>query len=460
MRLVVLFEDHTLQGFRPVAWSVPVYEIPCGLFNLRERVEMCLARSGGGDRLALLPRTLLTGLQRATLPLGTVCGAEAALDAASRAGTILFLNARLAVDWNTLRSLLERPAPFAVRDEEGVLAAAVSPAQAASLLGDWQAWEASQVARGAWTGFDCPAEPWRPQLEAAAEPGIAAWRHLWDLVPDLARALADDTAATVAAGLPFSRLPFGVVPAADTEPVWRAESRFRPLAAAPGVSLVGADRIWAAEGVEVGPCVAIDARHGPVVLDRGVTVLPHSYLEGPLYLGAGARVKAGAALYGETAIGAACRVAGEIAETQILPLANKQHAGFLGHAVVAGWVNLGADTTCSDLKNNYGEIAVNYGLGPVPTGSRFVGLMVAEHAKSAIGTTFNTGTTVGFASNVFGAGFPRSCLANFTWGDGRGHRSFAVDKAIDVAATVMLRRGCLFTPEHGALFRALSSGAA
>lgn len=460
MRLIVLFEDHTLQGFRPVGWSVPVYEIPCGLFNLRERVQMCLARSGGGDRLALLPRTLLAGLQLATLPRGAVCGAEAALAAAAQAGVVLFLNARLAGDWNALRALLERPAPFALRDEEGLLAASVSPAEAASLLADWQAWEASQATRGAWTGFDRPAEPWLPPLEAAADSGVAAWRHLWNLVPDLARALADDTAATVASGQPLARLPFGVVPEAGTEPVWRAESHFRPLTAAPGVALLGADRIWAAEGVEVGPSVVIDARHGPVVLDRGVTVLPHCYLEGPLYLGAGVRVKAGAALYGETAIGAACRVAGEIAETQILPLANKQHAGFLGHAVVAGWVNLGADTTCSDLKNNYGEIAVNYGLGPVPTGSRFVGLMVAEHAKSAIGTTFNTGTTVGFASNVFGAGFPRSCLANFTWGDGRGHRAFAVEKAIDVATTVMQRRGCLFTPEHGTLFRALSGGAA
>ncbi|NTV03901.1 hypothetical protein HGA89_03135, partial [bacterium] len=274
MRLIVLFEDHTLQGFRPVGWSVPVYEIPCGLFNLRERVQMCLARSGGGDRLALLPRTLLTGLQRATLPRGAVCGVEAALDAAAQAGGVLFLNARLAVDWNALRALLERPAPFAVRDEDGVLAAAVPPAQATSLLADWRAWEASQAALGTWTGFDRPAEPWLPPLAAAVASGLAAWRHLWDLVPDLARALADDTAATVASGQPFSRLPVCVVPAAGTEPIGQSESRFRPLAAAPGVSLVGAERIWAAEGVEVGPCVVIDARHGPVVLDRGATVLP------------------------------------------------------------------------------------------------------------------------------------------------------------------------------------------
>lgn len=459
MRLIVLFEDHTLQAFRPVGWSVPVYEIPCGLFNLRERVLSLVSEGRREDRVALLPRSLLGGLQALAVPDGAVCGPAAADEAAAAAEAVLFLNARLGPDWAQLRTLLERPAPFALRDEDGLLAAAVDPAAGRRLLEDWRVWESAQAARGAWIEANREAEPWEPAL-AAVGGGVAAWRHLWDLVPAIGQALADDTAAAVAAGHGFRRLPFGIAPDPSTTPAWRQDSSFRPYAGAPGVHLVAAERIWAADEVEVAPSVVIDARHGPVVLDRGVTVLPHCYLEGPLYLGAGARVKAGAALYGETAVGAACRVAGEIAESQMLDLSNKQHAGFLGHAIVAGWVNLGADTTCSDLKNNYGEIQVNYGLGPVATGSRFVGLMVAEHAKSAIGTTFNTATTVGFASNVFGAGFPRSCLGNFTWGDGRGRRLFEVERAIEVATIVMQRRGCLFTPEHEALFRALSGGAA
>ncbi len=459
MRLIVLFEDHTLQGFRPVGWSVPVYEIPCGLFNLRERVLSLVAEGPPADRVALLPRTLLEGLQALSLPGGAMCGSAALSAAVDAAEEVLFLNARLGPDWAQLRALFERPAPFALRDEDGLLAAAVDTAVGRRLLDDWRAWENAQASRGAWTEASREAEPWVPALDATGD-GIAAWRHLWELVPAIGQAVADDTAAAVAAGHGFRRLPFGIAPDPSSSPAWRQDSLFRPYAGAPGVHLVAADRVWAADGVEVAPSVVIDARHGPVVLDRGVSVLPHCYLEGPLYLGAGARVKAGAALYGETAVGAACRVAGEIAESQMLALSNKQHAGFLGHAIVASWVNLGADTTCSDLKNNYGEIQVNYGLGPVATDSRFVGLMVAEHAKSAIGTTFNTATTVGFASNVFGAGFPRSCLGNFTWGDGRGRRLFEVERAIEVAIIVMQRRGCLFTPEHEALFRALSGGAA
>ena len=144
----------------------------------------------------------------------------------------------------------------------------------------------------------------------------------------------------------------------------------------------------------------------------------------------------------------------EFAESQLLPFANKQHAGFLGHALVGSWTNLGADTTNSDLKNNYGLIKVNAGLGPEETGTRFLGLMMGEHAKSAIGTTFNTATTVGFAANVFAAGFPRACIGNFSWGDGRGKR-FEVERALETAAIVMGRRGAVCTPAHADLFRRL-----
>ena len=123
--------------------------------------------------------------------------------------------------------------------------------------------------------------------------------------------------------------------------------------------------------------------------------------------------------------------------------------------MIGSWVNLGADTTCSDLKNNYGLIRCNFGQGPVETGSRFVGLQMAEHAKSAIGTTFNTATTVGFSSNVFSPGFPRAVIPNYSWGDGRS-KFYDVEKAIDVARIVMERRSCAFRPEHADLFRSLA----
>ena len=135
---------------------------------------------------------------------------------------------------------------------------------------------------------------------------------------------------------------------------------------------------------------------------------------------------------------------------------NKQHEGFIGHAYLASWCNLGAMTTCSDLKNTYGTIRVDQGDGPRDSGRRFVGLMMGEHGKTAIGTLFNTGTTAGFASNVFGAGFPAKCLPCFTWGDGRDDGRQDPARARAVAVTVMARRDCRTTTGHDAVFSYLS----
>jgi hypothetical protein len=109
-------------------------------------------------------------------------------------------------------------------------------------------------------------------------------------------------------------------------------------------------------------------------------------------------------------------------------------------------------TTCSDLKNNYGEIRVDLGSGAVATGKRFIGLMMGDHAKTAIGVLFNTGTCVGFATNIFGAGMPPKFVGNFQWGGQEGCPQYAEDRAQATADIVMDRRGCRFTDAHRELF--------
>jgi UDP-N-acetylglucosamine diphosphorylase/glucosamine-1-phosphate N-acetyltransferase len=223
-----------------------------------------------------------------------------------------------------------------------------------------------------------------------------------------------------------------------------------------GVVIHKPEQVWLGDGCDLASGVVVDARRGPVVLGRDVTVLPHAYLEGPLYVGSGSLVKAGACLYGESSFGAVNKLSGEIGESTFLDLVNKQHEGFIGHAYVGSWSNLGALTTCSDLKNTYGEVRVDLGHGAEDSGRQFVGLLMGEHGKTAIGTLFNTGTTVGFSSNVFGTGFPRKCLPCFTWGDGTGSERQDVDRAMAVAATVMGRRGCTMTDAHATVFRTLA----
>jgi hypothetical protein len=115
-------------------------------------------------------------------------------------------------------------------------------------------------------------------------------------------------------------------------------------------------------------------------------------------------------------LGPYSRVAGEISTTIFLGLSNKQHYGFLGHAYVGEWVNLGAGTTNSNLKNTYGAVKVWVDGAVQDSGQTFLGSAIGDHTKTAIGTVLNTGSVIGVASNVFGHGFPPIFIPSFSWG--------------------------------------------
>jgi UDP-N-acetylglucosamine diphosphorylase/glucosamine-1-phosphate N-acetyltransferase len=135
-----------------------------------------------------------------------------------------------------------------------------------------------------------------------------------------------------------------------------------------------------------------------------------------------------------------------------MPYSNKQHAGFLGHAYLGSWVNLGADTNNSDLKNNYSTVKAYVNGKMIDSGSQFLGLMMGDHSKTAINTMFNTGTVVGFSCNIFGAGFPRTIIPSFTWGGAGISKIYSVDKSIETAEIVMSRRNIAMTAEDKKLF--------
>jgi UDP-N-acetylglucosamine diphosphorylase/glucosamine-1-phosphate N-acetyltransferase len=222
-----------------------------------------------------------------------------------------------------------------------------------------------------------------------------------------------------------------------------------------GVHLVETGSISLGRGVRIKPGVVVDAENGPVILEDRVTVMPNAVIEGPCWIGPDSLIKAGAKIYGGTSIGPTSKVGGEV-ETSILHgFSNKQHDGFLGHSYVGEWCNLGADTNTSDLKNNYGTVKVPIGGREADTGLLFVGLTMGDHSKSGINTMFNTGTVVGVSCNVFGSGFPPKYLPSFTWCDGLSIEEYRVDKAIEVARAVMLRRGQSMSSAYETLLRRL-----
>jgi UDP-N-acetylglucosamine diphosphorylase/glucosamine-1-phosphate N-acetyltransferase len=446
--LPVIFEDESLAGFRPLAWSVPVGELRCGVLNLRERVEHVT-----GQRPVLLLRRHLEDLAGAH---GHAVDPARLRTHVAGGGRLLLVSGRLGAGWDTLAEAWRTAqyADLAWRDDCGWLALAAGGDAALELVGSWEAWRRSARDSGCWRRPDVAPPPWR--IEPPAEVGglTGAFRRIWDLVPATGAALRGDL-ERLAGRLPARRI-WGAVPL-DPAADWTAAVDLRTWDAAPlpGVQVRGGERFLLGPECDLAPGVAVDAGKGPVVLGRNVRVLPHCYLEGPLFIGSGSLVKAGAAIYGETSLGAAVKVAGEVGESTVLDLANKQHDGFLGHAYVGSWCNLGAGTTCSDLKNNYGTIRVDLGGGAEDSGQRFVGLLMGEHCKTAIGTLFNTGTTVGFASNVFGAGFPAKFLPCYTWGDGAAAERQDPERALATARTALARRGCELTTGHAVLFRHL-----
>jgi UDP-N-acetylglucosamine diphosphorylase/glucosamine-1-phosphate N-acetyltransferase len=207
-----------------------------------------------------------------------------------------------------------------------------------------------------------------------------------------------------------------------------------------GAHLVNPSNIVIGAGSKIKPGVVLDAEGGPIYIGSNVTVFPNAVIEGPAFVGDRSLIKVGAKIYEHTSIGEVCKVGGEVEASVIHSFSNKQHDGFLGHAYLGMWVNLGADTNNSDLKNNYGSVKVIIDGQTIDSGSMFMGLVMGDHSKSSINSMFNTGTVVGVSSNVFGSGFPPKSVPSFAWGGGEAIKTYDLERALLVARRVMGRR--------------------
>lgn len=207
------------------------------------------------------------------------------------------------------------------------------------------------------------------------------------------------------------------------------------------VQVLGAENIFIEEGAVLNFCT-LNATTGPIYIGKNAEIMEGSVIRGPFALGEEAQVKMATKIYGATTVGPHCRVGGEVNNSVMFAYSNKGHDGFLGNAVLGEWCNIGADSNNSNLKNNYESVKLwNYDTERFEnTGLQFCGLMMGDHAKCGINTMFNTGTVVGVCANVFGAGFPRNYIPNFTWGGAQGTQAYLPKKAFETAKIVMDRR--------------------
>jgi UDP-N-acetylglucosamine diphosphorylase/glucosamine-1-phosphate N-acetyltransferase len=224
----------------------------------------------------------------------------------------------------------------------------------------------------------------------------------------------------------------------------------RPLP--PGVHRIGGDPLILAPGAEVEPGAVLDTRGGPILVGRGARIAGLTRLEGPAAVGAGSLLVGGRIRAGTT-IGPGCRVAGEVEASILHGHSNKYHDGFIGHAYVGEWVNLGAMTTNSDLKNTYGTVKVWNDGKLVDTGAQKVGVLIGDHAKTGIGSLLDTGAVIGTAANVYGgsAVLATKWIPSFAWGVPPKLTVHDPVRALATMEEVMRRRGVALSAFYRAM---------
>ncbi len=211
---------------------------------------------------------------------------------------------------------------------------------------------------------------------------------------------------------------------------------------ASGATVLGDHRVWVSESAEIDPGVVLDARGGAIYIGAGVHLGVHAVFHGPCAVLDQTRIADHAMIKANTVIGPHCRIGGEVGGTVFQGFANKSHDGHLGDSWVGAWVNLGASTVNSNLLNTYGEVTMRLTPdGPrIRSGRQFLGCVIGDHAKTAIGTRIMTGTSIGTGAMVATSTPPPAATAAFAWLTDDGSRSYRFEKFIEVARAVMGRR--------------------
>lgn len=398
---IVLFEDSQFANLLPLTYFRPVWELRCGIQTLGEKIRKLFPKQSFGysARQYLMDYYLHPAeCFHPSLPQEEV----------------LFINGRILATSSLRKNLKEISAKTALISDDNTIIAWRAEKQNLTFYFEQGIIQSERVLN------DFPSQ----------KISLALIQYPWDLIDRNGDQICQDAKQLKKLGQHFGRFD-------------------------KGCHILNPKNIYLAKGSRVMPGTVLDAESGPIWIGQNTTVLPNAVLRGPLAIGNDSLVKIGAKLYQNTSIGPVCKVGGEVEGSIIQGFSNKQHDGFLGHAYLGAWINIGADTNNSDLKNNYGQISVYLNNRTVETGKRFLGLMMGDHTKTAINTMFNTGTVVGVNCNIYGEGFPPKFIPSFSWGGSGGMKEYQFEKALEVARVVMGRRNIPFTEKYMKLFEAV-----
>lgn len=200
-------------------------------------------------------------------------------------------------------------------------------------------------------------------------------------------------------------------------------------------NIIGRENVFIEKGAVL-EFVTINATNGPVYIGKDTLVMEGSMLRGPIAINDNSVVKMGTKIYGGTTVGPNCTVGGEIKNVVFFGNSNKGHDGYLGNSVIGEWCNIGADTNCSNMKNNHSDVSVwNYGSSNFESAqTQFCGLFLGDYSKLGINSMINTGTVIGVSTNIFGGGFPEKFIPSFSWNAIEKIETYRLDRALDDAS--------------------------
>lgn len=406
---IMLFEDEGFRSLQPLVYARPLFELRCGAWTLRERVEAFMLQHGIKEEIAGICRPHLMRMFGPEQGLAPILG---------RSEPLVLINARAcSLAW--LPDLLEAPIGTVFVVGNQLLGARLSPTLA-SLVISYLRRQDSEMALIELRRF-----------ARVVERDSCLIEYPWHLINSNGAQIVEDAPLlqAVAGCLPFEQLS----------------------AEYPHVVVHRPDQVLVRPGSRLDGPLVLDARDGPIIVD-GAHIEPFSFIQGPCYLGPDSLI-ASARIRGETSIGPVCRVGGEVEASVIQGYSNKHHDGFLGHSYLGEWVNIGAMTTNSDLKNTYGTIRVSLeGIGQIDSGELKLGCFLADHVKLGIGVHISGGSVIGIGSNIFGVHSAPKTVPPFTWG-GEHFHEYRIDGMIDVARKVMGRRKREMTPAYEQLLR-------
>jgi UDP-N-acetylglucosamine diphosphorylase / glucose-1-phosphate thymidylyltransferase / UDP-N-acetylgalactosamine diphosphorylase / glucosamine-1-phosphate N-acetyltransferase / galactosamine-1-phosphate N-acetyltransferase len=350
---VVVFEDAICDLLAPVTTGRLAATITCGSYRLIDYIADFNQPTYG------LSREYLEPIQATDCPSLLVLN-ELELSTTGNTPVKLLLNARVAASESNRQTILrmlqdESPHPQIVRDRDSVAAFLNPPLslnQVANLgVASLTSWLASHV-----------------QKHSSPEYSLKTFMAPHEIVAMNMREIASNLERRISTGQ------------------WQQ----------------AADGVFLGANAKLGQYVLCETQKGPIVIEEGAQVGPYSLLRGPLYIGRRCKILEHSAIKDMVSLGHTTKIGGEVEASVVEPFTNKQHHGFLGHSYLGSWINLGAGTCNSDLKNTYGTVNMEYPHGKAATGMQFLGCIMGDYSKSAINTGIFTGKVIGVCSMMYG----------------------------------------------------------